>query len=61
MAYRVVGSTMGNQGSTAYLVIQLSVVRAIPGLRCHTSYFLCEAVVSVIRALQLVLVQRQGC
>jgi len=29
--------TMGNQGSTGYLVIQLSVVRAMPGLRRHTS------------------------
>ena len=28
---------MGNQGSTGYLVIHLSVVRAMPGLRCHTS------------------------
>ena len=37
MAYRVVGSTMGNQGSTGYLIIQLSVVRVMPGLRHHTS------------------------
>ena len=31
--------TMGNQGSTGYLVIQLLVVRAMPGLRHHTSCF----------------------
>jgi len=37
MVYRVVGSTMGNQGSTGYLVIQLSAVRAMPGLQHYTS------------------------
>ena len=30
--------TIGNRGNTGYLVIQLSVVRAMPRLRCHTSY-----------------------
>jgi len=29
--------TMGNQGSTGYLIIQLSVTRAMPRLRCYTS------------------------
>jgi len=38
MAHRVLGSTMGNHGSTSYLVIHLSVIRDLPRLRHHTSY-----------------------
>jgi len=38
MANRVVGSTMGNQDSTSYLVIQLSVIRVLPGLSHYTNY-----------------------
>jgi len=38
MVNRVLGSTMENQGSTCYVVIQLSVVRTMPGLQHHTSY-----------------------
>jgi len=52
---------MGNQGSTDYLIIWLSVVRALLGLRHHTSCLLCGAEMSVIRALWPILVQRQGC
>jgi len=57
--YRIVGFTTGNEDSTGYLVIQLSVVRAMSGLWRHTSHLLCGAVVSVIRAVG-VLLQRQG-
>ena len=39
MVNRVLDSIMGNQGSTGYLVIQLSVIVALPRLRHHTSYF----------------------
>jgi len=39
MVYRTVVSTMGNQGSTGYLVIQLSVVRAMPGLGTTLAVF----------------------
>jgi len=31
--------TIGKQGSTSYLVIQFSIIRAMPRLRYHTSYF----------------------
>jgi len=32
------GSIMENQGSTGYLVIQFLIIRAMTGLRRHTSY-----------------------
>ena len=53
--------TMGNQDSTGYLDIQLSVVRTMPSYGATLVVFSCGAVVSVIRALWLVLVQCQGC
>jgi len=40
-----ISSTMENQGSTSYLLIQLSVVKVMPWLRCHTSCILCGAMV----------------
>jgi len=52
---------MKNQGSISYQVIQVSGVRAMSRLRRYTNCLLCGAMISVIRALQLVLVQRQGC
>ena len=61
MVYRVMGSTMGNQGSTGYLVIQLLVVRAMSGLQRHTNCLLSRTVVSVIRALRFILIQCKEC
>jgi len=46
MVYRVVSSTMENQGSTGYLVIQFSVIRAMLELWIHSSCLLCKVVVS---------------
>ena len=60
MVYRVVFFTMGNQGSTGYLFsYQLSGL--CPDYGATLVVFSCGAVVSVIRALWLVLLQRQGC
>jgi len=60
MVYRVVGFTMGNQGSIGCLFsCQLSGL--CPDNDATLVVFLCGVMVSVTRALRLVLIQRQGC